>query len=980
MKPFAARSIALLMGLVCCAPAVSAPPDVCRRVLPQAGFSRLKFANRNFVRGFARIGRDGERGLALVNLNLPEPPGTRFHGLQQILADTGDGVVWGPQLRLVSPDPTWSYPAELVAADFDGDEVDDLALLWIDSLRGSLFLDLYLGTAAHEYIAASRLDLGEGRVMTRLVAGDFDGDGLNEVVFRTEGDFGTALTRVALHDDVWQQLPSIYPPALADSGLAVFDHDNDGIDDLLMIDGYFVAWVYGSAAAPFERVDYLSLPFQPLQVVMRDDRLVLLEGWYQPLGGYWPQFRMHATALHEFDHNLQPLWRQDLPEGRSFLYPPLDLDGDGSQELIQGFNFGPVWFFWVNAPVSGEVWSVDEGDSPRLIARLGTENSLIASIARGADRARQLVTSDFSTVTLRLGEIPHDGAKGSDYFDGEGWDEPYAYTAAGDFDEDGLDDIFAQTFWADHAAIGRALGDGGFQFSATPVEPYEMFFPVIDDFDRDGHLDLGPSYYGTQIAWGRGDGSFDWPTDVSLQGIRTLYADITGDGSPEVLELTNRYGEPETVSSYKFVGRQLQSLGGSLSLSAELSSFQMLPADLDGDGRKDLVFLGNHYTPVRRIDLRWARSRGDGTFDPIAEFPHDPFPDGLGYGFMTSADVDLDGTDDLVLQLNAGSSSRSEVVTMRSTGSRLSLIARFQQKPPTFGAAHVVDLDGDGIVDLLDGYADPDFWPSYDSTVAWGNGRGEFVTRGRSELGISPGAVGRFRRDAGNDVARIRLTTGQLATIELFLGTGRAKASDEEPPTARFALLPVLDTTAQPARFEGQWQVVTTPSDDCDDRPVPIDRFVELLELPDTAAVSFRAARAREIRVYESPANGSREVLLLGPDETAMRALLAAARERGGFPFQHWGAALSLASTPAFGPERGVVDTKSRIVQRFVFDTQAALSSAVQTHPARDLSLAMRLRDRSGRIGVGRGEFQTLKREALARACAQNPSPTWACP
>jgi hypothetical protein len=96
--------------------------------------------------------------------------------------------------------------------------------------------------------------------------------------------------------------------------------------------------------------------------------------------------------------------------------------------------------------------------------------------------------------------------------------------------------------------------------------------------------------------------------------------------------------------------------------------------------------------------------------------------------------------------------------------------------------------------------------------------------------------------------------------------------------------------------------------------------------------------------------------------------------------FEHWGTALSLASTHAFGPARAVVDGKSRIVQRFVFDTQAALSSATQTHPARGLSLAVRLRDRSGRIGVGRGDFQTLKREALARARAQNPSATWARP
>lgn len=979
MQPNTIRSLVLLMALLLCAPTVSSAPATCRRVLPEAGFSRIKFANGDFVHGYARIGRDGERGLALVNWNLPEPPATRFYGLQQVLAEPVAGVVFGPQLPLVPPDDRRSYPAELVAADLDDDDVDDLAMLWTDTVRGSLFLDLYLGTVAHEYIAASRLDLGGGRVVTHLVAGDFDGDGIKEVVFRTEGDFGTGLTRVGLHNNVWQQLPSSYPPAVADFGLAVFDHDRDGIDDLLMIDGGFVAWAYGSAKTPFERVDYLSLSFQPLQVVMRGDRFVLLEGWYEQIGWYWPVFRMHATAIHEFDRDLQPLWRQELTENRSFLYPPLDLDGDGSQELIQGLNFGLIWGWWYNVPVSGEIWSVDENDSPRFVARLGTENSLIASIARGSDRSRQLVTSDFSSVTLHHGETPHDGAKGSDYLDSDGWDEPYAYTAAGDFDEDGLDDLFAQTFWVDHAAIGRSLGDGGFQFSAIPIEPYAMFFPVIDDFDRDGHLDLGPSNYGTRIAWGRGDGSFDWPADAPLESVRTLYVDITGDGLPEAVEHTNRYGAPEMVRTYKFVGRQLRSLGGSLLIPAEFSWYQLLPSDLDGDGRKDLVLLGTEYSPVRRVELRWARSRGDGTFDPISEFPHDPFPEGLGTGFATSADFDLDGTDDLVLQLNAGSSSRSEIVTMRSTGSTLSLIARLEQKPPTFGAARILDLDGDGIVDLLDGYADPEFWPSYETTVAWGNGRGEFETRSVPELGISPGAVGRFRRGAGNDIARIRLTTGQLATIELFLGTGQIKQFDEEPPTAQFALRPVLDTTAQPARFEGHWQVITTPGDDCDDRPVPIDRFVELLELPANVAVSYRSSRASEVRVYESPANGNREVLLLGADETAMRALFAAARDRGGFPFQHWGRALELASTPAFGPERGVVDPKSRIVQRFVFDNQSALTSASQTHPSRDITLAMRLRDRSGRIGVGRAEFQALKRAALGRECSRDPSALWAC-
>jgi hypothetical protein len=120
----------------------------------------------------------------------------------------------------------------------------------------------------------------------------------------------------------------------------------------------------------------------------------------------------------------------------------------------------------------------------------------------------------------------------------------FAVQFSADVYDDGKPDLISQ----DQVALGK--GDGTFTVLPTLLGPQNSLVNGVADLNRDGKTDLLVTFYGgsshplqTGVLLGNGDGSFGSLIDVPATGVLPvlpfsgLVADMNGDGRPDILFL-----------------------------------------------------------------------------------------------------------------------------------------------------------------------------------------------------------------------------------------------------------------------------------------------------------------------------------------------------------------------------------------------------------------------------------------------------------
>jgi hypothetical protein len=275
--------------------------------------------------------------------------------------------------------------------------------------------------------------------------------------------------------------------------------------------------------------------------------------------------------------------------------------------------------------------------------------------------------------------------------------QPGTTTRWADLDADGDQDMYFAS--ANGVVTLRQLEPG--VFDSAPVtlataSGTSVSDPKATDLDRDGDFDLLAILPGNPGAllvwWNDGSGSYGLDPDVigpfaSLQyPIAFTTADLDGDG---LLDLIGCYATKNAAIFWQRPGRFDTDFDLLPLPSPPLTPRAVSAADLDADGDLDLT-IALHPTSFAVIVLRQI-ARAD--FAAVRLAPAAAlFPDING---LVSGDVDSDGYDDIVV---AGNTTRV------FWGPILDETPEQTTPPPTTaGPPILVDVDGNGLLDILRG-------------------------------------------------------------------------------------------------------------------------------------------------------------------------------------------------------------------------------------------------------------------------------------
>jgi len=594
----------------------------------------------------ADVNGDGKLDIVLVDDSNP--------GNVWTLLGNGDGTFQTPTSVALSG----QAGSNTVVADLNGDGLLDI----VDNDYNSNQVTVYLATSATTYAPAAVYPTSDGNYNAcSLVVGDLSGDGKPEIVnsncrpagnditiFVNNGD-GTFATGV-YYEGAMSGGTNSGAAALYTEAVSIADVNGDGKADLVASNYYSGDMTIllgngdGTVNVPTAGYSTGGYPIYPalladfngdgfVDIVVPDD-----EFSFSYLRGYGDGTFRSAVNYYGATTNYT----------ESYGVANGDFNGDGHPDVvIANYCSG------CTTPVGITVFLSNPDGSLQPGINYGTDSDyfFVAVADFNGDGKLDIAATDYNAGTVQIfnGDGTGNFTVGSSFNTDLANNEPYG-VFVGDFNKDGHPDLAVANWSGGDIAILLNDGTGNFP---TPV-PIGLNGNVwqgaaVADINGDGNLDLVlPYYYGSAIAvlLGNGDGTFQPEQDVPVGASgedAVVLADLNGDGKLDVAVTVDQGGGQDiaiamgngdgTFGTFSIVPSSLQDYN----LNSPYPQY-IQAADVDGDGKLDLVYANSSYGTVGVLF-----GQGNGTFFDAVEYPVD------GYSWsLVVADMNGDGTPDIV--------------------------------------------------------------------------------------------------------------------------------------------------------------------------------------------------------------------------------------------------------------------------------------------------------------------------------------------
>ncbi len=619
---------------------------------------------------------DGRPDLSVL-IVLQDPA---FHTDVVVLRSRGDGS-FAPA---IATSTAARAPGRTAVGDFDGDGLADLAVP--DAAVNAIFVLRGAGDGGFLIVG----QVPAGREPNAAAAGDFNGDGVVDLAVSNNASLDVSIL-LGNGDGTFRAGTPVSP--LARGPLFAADLDDDGRDDLVLLDGSVLVFA-GRGDGTFDPPDFYEVGRDPRNLSLGDPNgdgrtdLIVSNSGSDDV----------AVLLGQADGTFAPALRMGVGDGPGTALTGL-FDGDSREDLVvvlagSDIASNAVALFFGNGDGTF-------GPPPRDLDGLRPNDLVVADF--NGDGGSDVATANSSShdVSVVLG-------RGNGTFGPEGrfaaGGRPVAVTA-GDFDGDGLIDLavgdsFSSFFPDGEISVLRGRGDGTFdpRSSLAVLETPSSLIAV--DLDGDGHQDLvvgSAAWWSTNLSVlrGRGDGTFAARIAVAAGPIPSsvVSGDFNHDGRPD-LAVANGLGGATPAGVRVLLGRGGMTFDPPLLVAAAVDARSLAIADYDGDGEMDLAVADTGSMPFGLVAdpgrLTILLGRGDGTFESTPPLQAD-----LNSFRVVTGDFNADGVPD-VAAINRSYDISAYLGRGDGTfGPR----ARFAAAGPAFALA-VADFNLDGRDDL----------------------------------------------------------------------------------------------------------------------------------------------------------------------------------------------------------------------------------------------------------------------------------------